>query len=114
MDEGLPRPPSDPGSLDHLRQEALRKVKREERAAPVTVYGAPPIPVYGGPPPRRGRSWWRWVLLAIIGLAAAILAWMLTHPSPINPAPVYGGPPPTPPHPAGLLLALQRIARKLS
>jgi len=116
MDEDLPRPPGDPENLQRLREEALRKVKREERVAPITVYGGPPIPVYGGPPPRR-RSWWRWILLAIVALAATILAWMLTHPSPINPAPVYGGPPvrpPAPQHSAVLLLALRRIARKLS
>jgi len=114
MDEGLPQPPGDRDNLDRLREEALRKVKREERVAPVTVYGAPPVPVYGGPPPRR-RKWWRWVLLAIIALAATILAWMLTHPSPINPAPVYGGPPPQPmpQHSALFLLALRRLQRKL-
>jgi len=114
MDEGLPRPPGDSGNLDRLRDEALERVKREERSAPLTVYGAPPIPVYGGPPPRK-RAWWRVLIIALIGIAAAILAWMLTHPSPINPAPVYGGPPPqpVPQHSAVLVLALRRLENKL-
>lgn len=74
----------DPENLRRLREEAVRRVQREERAV---------APVYGGPPLPR-RRWWRVMLPAIVAVLAALVVWLLTHRnSVVNPAPVYGGPP---------------------
>ena len=45
-DPRLPRSPEDPDELLRLREDALRRLEKEER---------PPAPVYGGPPPADPR-----------------------------------------------------------
>lgn len=113
----FPRIPENPDQLRRLREEAMRRMDREDWPEPAPVYGGPsmagsreperpePVTIYGGPPfggGGNGRMTRRLtligLLLMLIGGVGALVAWFLGHRSP-TPAPVYGGPPPPTPHP---------------
>jgi hypothetical protein len=87
----LPKPPDDPERLRRLREEALARMKVDERKAPAPVYGSPVM--------LRRRSF-RTLFIAILAAIAAIAAWFGFRKT--IPLAVYGGPPPprpTPPEP---------------
>ena len=102
-DPRLPRSPEDPDELLRLREDALRRLEKEER---------PPAPVYGGPPPADRGGWvtrrrtLRELLLVPVGTVGAIVARLFGGRRMVGPvyaqsgpqgqarppAPVYGGP----------------------
>ena len=102
----LPRPPGDSENLRRLRDEAVERVKMEERmrTQPAPAYGGPPPPLFPRlrlplpPPPRRWAL--RGILMLIAGALAAIAAALWGYR--LISLPAYGGPPvPQPKPPAG-------------